>query len=120
MGFPEEESLVFNSSPRNGLVSATGVRRTPSQGAALALAEETTKAMRVEATGQWGRYADMRGSSSQAATLALTEKAAEAMTIETTSPWRPYIDVRRSSSQGVALALAENMSEAMTIETTRQ
>ena len=38
LGFPGEESLVFNFCFRKGLFSATGVRRTPSQGAALALA----------------------------------------------------------------------------------
>ena len=48
--FPAEESLVFNFYPRKGLFSAT-VRRTPSQGAALALAAKTAKAIRVEAAG---------------------------------------------------------------------
>ena len=35
LGFPREESLVFNFCARRGLFSATGVRRTPSQGEAL-------------------------------------------------------------------------------------
>ena len=52
LGFPGEESLVFNSYPRKGLFSATGVRRTPSQGAALGLASKTAGAMRIETTGQ--------------------------------------------------------------------
>ena len=31
LGFPGDESLVFNFCPRKGLFSATGVRRIPSQ-----------------------------------------------------------------------------------------
>ena len=52
LGFPGEESLVFNFCPRNGLFSAAGVRRTPSQEAALGLAAKTAEAMKIEATGQ--------------------------------------------------------------------
>ena len=48
LGFPGEESLVFNFCPRKRLFAATGVRRTPSQGAAMA---KTAEAMRT-ATGQ--------------------------------------------------------------------
>ena len=40
LGFPGEESLVFNFCSRKGLFSATGERRTLSQGAALGLAEK--------------------------------------------------------------------------------
>ena len=36
-GFEWEESLVFNFCSRKGSFSATGVRRTSSQGAAMAL-----------------------------------------------------------------------------------
>ena len=36
LGFPGEESLVFNFCPRKGSPSATGVRQTPTQGTALA------------------------------------------------------------------------------------
>ena len=52
LGFPGEESLVFNFFLRKGLFFATGVRRTPSQRAALALAAKMTEAIRVETTGQ--------------------------------------------------------------------
>ena len=57
LGFPGEESLALNFCPRKGLFSATGVRRTPSQGAALELAAKT-----AEATGRWGPCADVRRS----------------------------------------------------------
>ena len=54
MVFPGEESLVFNSCLHKKLFSATGVRRTPNQGAALVLAAKMAEAMRIETTGQWG------------------------------------------------------------------
>ena len=60
LGLSREESLVFNFCPRRGLFSATCVRRTPSQEAALGLAAKTAESMRIEATGQWGPYADVR------------------------------------------------------------
>ena len=72
--FLGKESLVSNFWPREGLFSATGVRRTPSQGAALELAVKTVEAMRVEATGQWGSYADVRWSPRQGAALAVAAK----------------------------------------------
>ena len=75
LGFTGEESLVFNFCLRKGLFSATGVRRTPSQGAALALAAKTW-AIRVGTTGQWRPRADVRRSSSQGAALALGAKMA--------------------------------------------
>ena len=79
LGFPGEELLVFNFCPRKELFSATGVRRTPSQGAALALTAKTTEAIRVETTGLWGPRVDVRQSSSQGAALALAAKTTEAM-----------------------------------------
>ena len=54
LGFPEKESLIFNRSPRKDFFSATGVRQTPSQGAALVLAAKTAEAIRIETAGQWG------------------------------------------------------------------
>ena len=51
LGFLGEEPLVFNFCPRKGLFPATGVRRTPSRGAALALAAKTAEVIRVETTG---------------------------------------------------------------------
>ena len=75
MGFPEEESLVFNFCPRKELFSATGVRRTPSQEAALALAAKTAEAIRIEASGRWGPSADVRRSPSQGPVLAVAAKA---------------------------------------------
>ena len=51
LGFPGEKSLVFNFYPRKGLFSATSVKRAPSQREALALAEKTAEAIRVETTG---------------------------------------------------------------------
>ena len=62
LGFSAEESIAFNFCPRKGLFSATGVRRIPSQGAALGLAAKTAEMMRIEATGQWGACADVRQS----------------------------------------------------------
>ena len=59
LGFPGEESLVFNFCSLKGMFSATGVRRTSSQGAALTLAAKTTEAMRIETMGQWGPCAEM-------------------------------------------------------------
>ena len=43
LAFPREESLVFNFCSRKGLFSATGVKRTSSKGAALALAAKTAE-----------------------------------------------------------------------------
>ena len=40
LGFPRGEALVYNFYPCKGLFSTTGVRRTPSQGAALRLTEK--------------------------------------------------------------------------------
>ena len=75
MGFLGKGSLVFNFCPRKGLFSAIGVRRTPSQRAALGLAANTAEATRVEATGQWGSCADVRRSPRQEGVLALAVKA---------------------------------------------
>ena len=52
LGFPGEESLVFNFCLRKGLFSATGVRRTSSQVAALGSAAKTAETMIIEVTGQ--------------------------------------------------------------------
>ena len=62
LGFPGEESLVYNFCPLKELFSATGVRRTSSKGATLRLAAKTAEATIIEATGQWGACADMRRS----------------------------------------------------------
>ena len=81
--FSGEESPVFNFCPRKGLFSATGVRQTPSQGAALALAAKTTEAITVETTGQWGVRADMsadvKWSPRPGAALAVAAKARDVM-----------------------------------------
>ena len=58
--FPGEKSLVFNCFPRKELLSATGVRRTSSQAAALELVAKMTEATRIEVTGQWGPSAHVR------------------------------------------------------------
>ena len=58
LGFPGKESLVFYSCPRKGLFSATNVRRTLGQEAALVLAAKTAEAMRIETTGQSRLCAD--------------------------------------------------------------
>ena len=55
-GVPGEESLFFNFCPREGLVSVTNVRRTPSQAAALALAAKIAESMRIATTGQLKSY----------------------------------------------------------------
>ena len=81
LGFLGEKSLVFKFCPRKGLFSATSVRRTPSQGAALGLAENTTGAMRMEATDQWGPCADVRQTPKQGAALAVAAKAHDMMEV---------------------------------------
>ena len=99
MGFPGEGSLVSTFCPRKELFSAKYVRRTPSHGAALALAAKMDEAIRVETTGQWGPRADVRRSSSQGAALALALAAKNTKAMRTaTGQWGPYADVRRSSS----------------------
>ena len=80
MGFPGEELLVFNFCPRKGLFSATGVRRTSSQGAAPALAAKTAEAMRT-ATGQWRPCADVKRSPRQGEALAVEAKARYVMKV---------------------------------------
>ena len=120
MGFPGEESLVFNFCPRKGLFSATGVRRTPSQARALGLAEKTAGAMRKEATGQWRPCADVRWSPRHGAAVAvaakahdivkvhrvlahgskeITQKTVQAMGIATTGQWGPC-EARRWKQNG--------------------
>ena len=74
LSFPWEESLGFNFCPRKGLFFATGVRRIPGEGVALAVAEarsiievhrmlahrseeimsQTAEAFGIATTGQWG------------------------------------------------------------------
>ena len=51
LGFPGEESLVFNLYHHKGLLSASSVTRTLSQGAALALAAKTAEAIRAKTRG---------------------------------------------------------------------
>ena len=88
-----------------GLFSATGVRRIPSQGAALTLAAKMAELIRVETTDQWGSHADVRQSSSQGAALTLATKTAETMRTAM-AQWGSYANVRRSPRQGAALAVA--------------
>ena len=114
MGFPGEESPAFNFCPRKGLIFAIGVRRTPSQGAALALTAKTAEAIRVETTGQWGPGANVKWSSSQGAALALAEKTAEAMRTAT-DQWGLCADVRVSPRQWAALAVAAKARDVMKV-----
>ena len=108
LGLPGEEALVFNLFPREGLFSATDVRRTWSQGAALALAATTAEVIIIERMVQWGLCADVRRSPSQGVALAvaakvrnitdvhrvaahlseeITQKTAQAMGIVTAGRW---------------------------------
>ena len=73
-GFPVEELLDINFFPRKGLVSATCMRRTPSQRAALGLVAKTAEATRMETMGQWGPCADVRRSPRQETVLAVAAK----------------------------------------------
>ena len=109
LGFPGEELLVFNFCPRKWLFSATGGRRTLSQGPALGLAGKTGEVTRIEATGQCGPCADVRRSLRQGAAFVvavkahamvevhrvlahpseeITHKTVQAMGISTTGQWR--------------------------------
>ena len=111
LGFPGKESLIFNFCSRKELFSVTGVRRTPSQRAALALAAKKAEAIRVEKTNQWGARADMGRRLSQRGALVLAAKTTEVMRTATRQ-WGPCADVRRSPRQGAALvvtAKARNM-----------
>ena len=105
LGFPGERSLAFNFCPRKRLFSATGVRRTPSQEAALALAAKTAEAIIVEMTGQWEPHVDGRRSSSQGAALALAAKTAET-TRTAAGQRRPCAHVKRSPRKGATLEVA--------------
>ena len=73
--FPRDKSLVFNFCPHKGLFSPTGVRRTPSQGAALGLAAKMAEAAVIEVTGRWRPCADMTRNPRQGAALAVAVKA---------------------------------------------
>ena len=114
LGFPGEESLVFNFCPRKGLVSATDVKRTPSQGVVLALASKTAEAVTVETTGQSGPCAGVRWSSSQGVAMALAAKTAEAMRTAT-GQWEPCADGRQSPRQGAALAVAAKARDVVKV-----
>ena len=63
------------------MFSATSVRRTLSQGVALALAEKAAEEMRIETTDQCGHCADVRQSPSQGAKLAVAAKARDTMEV---------------------------------------
>ena len=114
MRLPGRGSLVFNFCPRKGLVSATVVKRTLNQGAALTLAAKTARVIKVGTTGKWGFREDVRRSSSQEVKLALATKTAEAMRTMT-GQWEPCADVRRSPSQGAALAVTAKARDVMTV-----
>ena len=112
--FPGERSLAFNFCPRKRLFSATGVRRTPSQEAALALAAKTAEAIIVEMTGQWEPRVDGRRSSSQGAALALAAKTAGAMRTAA-GQRRPCAHVKRSPRKGAALEAAAKARYVMKV-----
>ena len=90
------------------MFSATGVRRTLSQGAAIGLAAKTAEAMRIEAAGQWRPCEDVKHSPRQGAALGgeahdivkvhrvpahpsgeITHKTAQTRGITTTGQWGP-------------------------------
>ena len=75
LGFPKEESLVFNFCPRKGLFSATGVRRIPGQGEALAVVAKAYD--RVEVHRMLAHPSEE-----------IMQKAAQAMGVATTGLWR--------------------------------
>ena len=87
LGFPEEETLVFNFCPRKGLFSATGVRRIPGQGTAVAVAAKTHDMIAVHR---------MLAHPSEE----ITRKMAEAMGIVTTGQWGPREAIRRAKNDG--------------------
>ena len=103
LGFPGEESLVFNFCPRKGLFSATGVRRTPNQGAALGLAAKTAEGKRKEATSQWGPCADVRRSPSHGAALAVASKAHDMVEIHRVLA-HPSEEITQKTVQGMEIA----------------
>ena len=102
LGFPGEKSLVFYFYPRKGSVSATGVRRTPSQGAALRLAEKTAEAMRT-AMGQWGPCADVRRSPNQGVALAVAVKAHDMMAVQRVLA-HPSEEITQKTVQAMGIA----------------
>ena len=93
LGFPGEESLVFNFCPRKGLFSATGARRIPRQEVTLGanltenglvrIASGTALAMRA------GVSRDVMGVHRMLAhpSKDITRKTAEMVGIETTGQW---------------------------------
>ena len=107
LGFPGEESLVFNFCPRKGLFSATGVRRTPGQGAALALAAKTAEATRIETTGHWGLCADVRRGVSQGAALAVAVKAYDKVKVHRVLAY-PSEEITQKTAQAMGSAATDH------------
>ena len=75
------QSLVFNFCPSRGLVSATGVKRTPTHRVALALAAKTVEAMRLGTTGHWEHCEDLRRSPHKWTALAVAAKVRNIMEV---------------------------------------
>ena len=102
--FPGVESLVFNFCPRKELFSATGVRRTPSQGAALGSAAKTAEAIRIEVTGQWGACVDMRRSPRQGAELTVAAKTHDMVEVHHRVLAHPSEEVTQKTIQAMGIA----------------
>ena len=107
LGFPGEESLVFNFCPHKALFFATGVRRTPSQGETLGLGAKTAETMRIEATGQWAPCTDVRRGPNQGKALAVAAKACD------------IVEVHRVLAH-TSEEITQKMAQAIGIATTRQ
>ena len=105
LGFPREESLVYNFCPRKRLFPAICVKRSPNQGAALVLAAKSAEAMIIETTGQWMPCADVRWTLTQGAALAVAARARDMIEVHL---------VLAHQSEEIALKTVETMMIATT------
>ena len=105
MRFSGEKSLVFNLFLREGLISATGVRQTPSQWETLGLAAETAEATRIETAGQWEPSADTRRSPMQGAALVVAAKAHDMVEVHRVLE-HPSEEITQKTVQAMEIATA--------------
>ena len=90
LGFPVEESIVFNFYPRKGLFSELDVKRIPGQGAAMVVATKARDIMEVHHI--LAHPSEER-----------TQKTAEVMVIATTDQWGPYEACLQAKVKGHAV-----------------
>ena len=79
------------------------MKRSSSQGAALALAAKISAAIRVKTSGQWGSCADVRWNPSQGAALAVAAKAHDIVEVHRVAAYLSE-EITRKTTQAMGIA----------------